>query len=606
VKLPEIEEGPVQESSSSFAGLNAAQKQAANTFEQGLSVFGQEMVKSQHNRAAADLLSGLESAQLDLRTKKTISTSDLRTALGPSFDSLPPEIKAQTTRQVLNPNTGEMESQERNDIPMFSVAGSIYDVRAKKALQDSLSHFSSSGWAADFADSAQREIVSQKKTLSLKAMEDAHNFLQEQDTTSAIDLANSGKFDLARQVIAGSNTMDLKHKVDLNGHVDKIEQTRPLYEALRTGDIGTMAKQLVALGDAKQFTKLSPQERDAFTNRLESEIKAFQDGLARADDQKLKANAESGWNGIFQKERQGVLPSYADIPMPGTVHATEQKEMIAYVDKLNKGERPETDMKLYAGLADLASKDRTKFTATNLLAYRNRLSDADFKHFVDLQVGLKGGNPEAYDHFQTTDEEINTQLGSKEYSIDAKDKGNAEKVGFIKTLVQHELAISQEQNNGKPLGLEERNGVIRNTLKANIDPRHDKWLFGMGTEGSHILGMEAGVDMASAATFQKAVSQLDPGSMSGIDSDSKVKALKKHYADYQKFEPSIERAWQVQRGKNISPDDAVRVWYWTKANYSRLEGALRKDGAFVQGDDALNNERITNLAVQEVLRKLGR
>jgi hypothetical protein len=99
--------------------------------------------------------------------------------------------------------------------------------------------------------------------------------------------------------------MDLKHKVDLSSHVDKIEQTRPLYEALRTGDIGTMAKQLVALGDAKQFTKLSPQERDAFTNRLESEIKAFQDGLARADDQKLKANAEAGWNGIFQKERGG-------------------------------------------------------------------------------------------------------------------------------------------------------------------------------------------------------------------------------------------------------------------------------------------------------------
>jgi hypothetical protein len=36
-----------------------------------------------------------------------------------------------------------------------------------------------------------------------------------------------------------------------------------------------MAKLLVALGDEKQFTKLSEEERLSFTNRLESEINAF-------------------------------------------------------------------------------------------------------------------------------------------------------------------------------------------------------------------------------------------------------------------------------------------------------------------------------------------
>jgi hypothetical protein len=55
-------------------------------------------------------------------------------------------------------------------------------------------------------------------------------------------------------------------------------------------------------------------------------------------------------------------------------------------------------------------------------------------------------------------------------------KSNAEKVGFIKTLVQHELAIAQEQNNGKPLSLEERRRRDLETLKANIDPRKEKWL----------------------------------------------------------------------------------------------------------------------------------
>jgi hypothetical protein len=610
MKLPEIEDTtPVEDVSSGYGRMAQAQAQASSVFEQGLSAYGQELIKSQHNRAAADLLGGLESTQIDLRSRKTISTQELRDELGPDFDKLPPEIKDQTTKRGLNRETYEPETQDRDDIPMFAVAGSIFDSRAKRLLAASTSKFSSSGWAARFQDDAQHEILQQKMALSRHTMEDMHNYLQEEDTKSAIDLANSGQFDAARQVVKGSRTMDLKHATDLNDHIEKIEQTRPIYEALRTGNIADMAKMLPALGDEGQFTKLNPEERQSFTHRLESEIDAFQRGVKQAGEDKLKANAEAGWNDIFTKERAGASIDYRDIPMPGTVHATAQKEMIEYVDKLNKGERPETDMTLYAGLTDLATKDRQKFSSTNLLNYRNRLSDADFKHFIDLQTGLRGGNPEAYDHFQTTDEAINAQLIDPKYGIDVHDKQNTtiqQKVGYVKTLVQHELAIAQEANGGKPLSLEDRDGVIQSTLKANIDQRKDRWGGVLGKAPSTVLGMEAGVDAAAASTFQKAVNSLDPASMASLDSSAKVKALKKHYEDYQSFEPMIETAWNIQHGKNISPDDAVRVWYWTKSNYQRLEGLLRSGGGYTAGDDATNRERIVNLAVQEVLRKLGR
>jgi hypothetical protein len=598
-KLPEIDyTTPVQESSGSYAQLNEAQKQTANVFAQGFHAFGTELVKSQSNRAAADLLSGLENATIDLRTQKTISASQLKAALGSDYDSLPPEIKAQTTQSVLNPETGAYEDKDREDIPMFAVAGHIFDARSKKLLADSVSKFSSAGWAAEFQDKAAQEILQKKMNLSLHTMYDAHEFLQQQDAGSAIDAANAGAFGQAKQILAGSRAMNPKTRLELESHVDKIQQTRPLYEALRTGNVADMAKLLPALGDEKQFTKLSGEERLSFTNRLESEIKSFYDGIRKADDTQLHANAEQGWNGIFAKERARQPVSYQDIPMPGTVKADAQKAMIEYVDKLNKGEKPETDWRLYAGLLDQARTDRQKFASTNVLNYRNRLADPEFKQLLDLQMGIKGGNPDAYDHFQTTDEAIDTRLRMGPYKIDPKDKDKQDQVGYVKTQVQRALAREQEAKGGKPLSLEDRDRVIDATLKDTIDPRKEGFIF---NDAASIPAFKAGVSPTVASTFQKAVTALYPREMAG-DADKKVKKLKEQYEDYNAIEPHIEKAWMIQRGKAIDPNDAVQAWYYIRMNRDRLEGTLRSSGE-LSGNKAAQDFKVTNLAIYELLQR---
>lgn len=597
MKLPEIDEGPVQESSPFLGQIAGASKELAGTLQAGLHAYGQELIKSQNNRAAADLLSGLENTSLDLRSRKTISTQELRDALGPDYESLPPEIKSQTVKMEANPATGEFETNDRSDIPMFSVAGAIFDAKAKKLLKDSTANFSSSGWAAEFQDHAQHEILQQKMLMSRHQMYEAHEFLQAQDTSTAIDLANAGRFADARQVASSSRTMDGAHKVQLEDHITKIEQTRPLYEALRTGDIGTMAKMLPALGDPKQFTKLKDEERLSFTNRIEAEIKGFQDGVSKAEEQRLKATSEAGWNGIFEKERAGQPVSYADIPMPGSIHAEQQKAMIDYVDKLNKGEKPETEWPLYAGLLDTA-RDRKKFANVDLLKYRNRLADPEFKQLLDLQLGMKGGNPDAYDHFVNTDEAINLRLSSPPYKIDVHDKDKAPLIGLVKTQVQKALASAQESNNGKPLGLEDRDAVIDRAVRENVDPRKEGMIW---DTAASVPAYEAHVPPSIAATFRRAVANLDSA---GMKKDSK-KAMEEQYKDYTFYEPMIERAWQTQRGKDVNPDDAVRSWYHLKANWTRLEGILRSTGGWVD-NEAVRKERLANLAVDEVLRKLGR
>lgn len=601
-RLPEIEYNtPVQSSSGAYAGLEDAQKRAAATFETGLHSMGAELLKTEHNRAAADLLSGLESAQVDLRQNKTISTSQLRAELGADYDALPAEIKRQATKSVFNTATGQTEDQDREDIPMFAVAGHIFDARAKKLMADSATKFSSSGWAADFQDAAAKEVLQKKMNLSLHTMYDANEYFQAQAVSSAVDLANAGDYKGAMNVLNTSRTLNPKIKVEAESHVEKITQTRPLYEALRTGNIAEMARFLPALGDQKQFTKLNEEERVSFTHRFESEIKAFSDGLKRSAEEQMKATAENGWNGIFSKERtintDGSRPAITlgDIPAPGTVKAEDQKSMIAYVNKINEGARPETDWKLWTGLVDM-SKDRAKFAQMNLLQYRDRLADPEFKQLFEMQQGMKGGNPDAYDHFQTTDEAINLQLAAQPYGIDSHDKDNATRIGFVKTQIQHALATEQLRNGGKPLALEERDALIGRTIKATVDTRKDAWLGFVPFTGSaaDVPSLKAGVNPTIAAMFQQAVTSLNPKEMGGSGSD-RVKMLRTQYEDYGKYEPAIEKAWSLMRGKVIAPNDAVQVWYYLSKNRSRLEAGL-------SGSDEEKRRKVTALAIDELLR----
>lgn len=597
MKLIPIEETPVPDASGALGQKSAAVQQANQVFEQGMVEVTKEIVKSQHYQAAADLATGLESAKQDLLTNKTISNQQLKDALGGQYDSLPPEIKQLTTKPVFNPVTQQMEDTDREDIPMYAVAGHIFAARADKALNDAAGNFTGGGWADEFKAQGEKEIAGQKMALSRSMIKDMQEHLTEQNTTAAINLANAGRPEQARAVLAGDRVMDLKHKDLVLKQVDKITQEKPLYDALRTNNISDMARALTQLGDNDQYTSLNPEERQSFTHRMEAEIDAFQRRVKGAGDEMKKSAAEDGWNGIFTKERNGERVSNSDIPMPGVVTAEAQKSMISYVATLNKGERPATDWSLYAGLLE-QSKDRTKFMNTNLMNYRDRLGDTEFKQLLEIQMGLKGGNPEAYDHFQTTDEAINARLLGDAYKIDPHDKDNAAKLGYIKTLVQHDLASAQETNNGKPLSLEERDATIDKSLAANIDPRKEKWA-GLSHDAATINAADAGIPASTASDFRKAVAGIND-KFSAMEPAKKTAELKKQYEDYASSEPAIERAFNVLAGKMPNQTQAIQAWAHYKQNYERLRHSLLAGGGF-SDDPKIRDFRIASMAVNELL-----
>jgi hypothetical protein len=593
-KLPEIDFGGAvsREGSSAIGQDNESRRAAFKVFEQGFTVMGQEVVKSQMQRGMADVSRGLNDLEIDLDTNRTYSTKDIRDKLGAAYDSLAPAVKSQLTRKVQDPQTGQMIEQDREDIPSWLVTGPIYDEQSKRILKDASQGFNSEGWAAEFQDKMQQEIAARKLKLGEKQLKEFHQYITEADTSNAIDLANTGNFNVARVVVKNSRSMDLEHKEKVLDHIDKIEQVYPVYEALRRQDYGSMAAYLGKLNDPKEFTKLSPQERTAFSDRLKSEINQFDLAARKAAEEKVKAVAEAGWNNIFSKERAGVPVSYADIPPPGTIHAEAQKEMIGYVDKLNKGEKPETDWGVYAGLLQTA-RDPKELAKIDLMMYRNKLADPEFKQLLEMQLGLKGkGDPDAYDTFQTTDEAINFRL--RQRNVDPSDKGDEslKKVGQLKTIIQHELASEQRAKNGQKLDVQTRDGVIDRVLNREIDPKAGF------LDSTSVPTYKAGVPASMASSFRSAVQALDPKGMS--TKGGRVKSLQEHLKDFNFYTPTIERAWQVQAGGNILPDDSVKVWYRLKSQWGSLEGRLRATGGWTE-DASLRQKRLVQLAVQEIL-----
>lgn len=577
MKIPEIDSIGVQDRTSAPAVVGQAQSKALETFASGFEQIGKEMVRSQQQKAAADLSSRLNSIEQEIAANKTVSTQYVREKLGGSLDSLPPEIRSQVTSQGLDVRTGQVQEFDRNDIPMFAVAGAIYDEQAKKALSSASQNITLGGWAKDFQDQAGEHIAQRKSKVTMEAIKDSVAHIATQDTQTALDFANAGDFAGARNTIATSRAMDADHKDKLNNQIDKLEEIRPVYEALQRDDYGSMAVFLGKLNDPKEFTKLSPEERNQFTDRLKAEIKQFQDSVRKENDRLLKANADAGWNGIFTKVRTGEPISYRDIPPPGMIPADEQKAMIEYIDNKKKGVEVKTDLALYDSLTRTARTDPEAFSQIPLTALINRLSPADFKHFSDLQAHPPG----AYDDFVNTDEAIEMKLPKQLAKSEVKDSPDKQAmVGQVKQIVQHELA-----GLGHRASLKERDDIIDKVIKDNVkvDP--------------HWYGDRVKVDTSVPPKYVVALRRVSNDLGFGASSEG----IRRTYQDFTNYEDGITSAWAPQaRGQRLSVDHSLGVYGYLKSHLGEIDAELRRVGKLT-GKDQIDNPLRAALAVQGYL-----
>jgi hypothetical protein len=601
MKLPEIDfNAPVPDSSRAPLMADEARRRAFQVVQKGLEAFGQELAKSQRQRAGADLAQSLNDIEAELDANPTVSTKWIKERLGGSLDGLPPELRSQVTEQGLDLNTGEIVEMDKEDIPSWIVASHIYDARSKQAISSATRNVSM-GQAADFEEAARAEVITRKAKINERAMKAGLQYMMQTQTESALTLANAGRFDGpggARDTVEKSRAMDPAYKAKLMEHIDKIEQVRPVYEALQRDDYATMTEFIGKLNDPKEFSKLEPQERAAFSDRLKSEVKQFQERIKKEKDDTLKRNAtefvdatgqRTGWNPIFEKVREGKAVSYRDIPPPGTIAPDEQKQMIEYIDNRRKGVEPKTDLTLYAALTDLARNKPEEFASLSIPALINRLSPADFKHFVDLQAKPPGASQ--FDDFVSTDEAINSKLSAPTeqggYGFDLKKmKDDSEiqgQVGHLKSLIQHEIAAL-----GHRPSLTERDDIIERVLKNEVQTTKHWW------RSDERKVSTLGVPPKYVVALRRVSADLGYG--------LSAEGLKQTYTDFAFYESGITQAWGPLAGtrRKLTPDLALGAYGYLKANWSAIDAELRRVGKLT-GNNEIDNANRTALAVQGFL-----
>jgi hypothetical protein len=223
-----------------------------------------------------------------------------------------------------------------------------------------------------------------------------------------------------------------------------------------------------------------PKLQDATMERVTRLNSLYLQAKGQAEDISFKQGYEALTD---PKNLRGIdgIPSKTLAALP----PERQNTLRAYAASMTKREEPATDWGQYYKLQALASSEATRdgFVKTNLLDYRMKLSNTEFKELVKLQSDLreKSGNADASAKVLTgissREDVVNESLAGlgidpRPYTVkDGVATVNPPAVAFRRLVDQ--AVIAQQQATGKPVGPEDVRKisdklVMQQTVK---DPR---------------------------------------------------------------------------------------------------------------------------------------
>jgi hypothetical protein len=273
---------------------------------QGLTAYGQELVRGQGIEANLNLTKGLDEAERFIRERPAISVAELKERLGEErFARLDPAIREQPLVKKKDPATGK-EYEEPADVPTWAVADVLFDVEAERALGGAEKQITvGRGWQGRFREVAAGEIQSRKARLNQVQLEALHAFTADTRKRQIIEAAESGDFGPAGDLenLGGAGAMlnasvrvlGAEGMAQLREQVLVIKQTKPVYDALRMVQVPAYREEglkqldlaLASLGDPSKFTSLKPEGQAA----LASQVRAAADAVRGLENQRAAAAA---------------------------------------------------------------------------------------------------------------------------------------------------------------------------------------------------------------------------------------------------------------------------------------------------------------------------
>lgn len=247
---------------------------------------------------------------------------------------------------------------------------------------------------------------------------------------SAID---AGKLDYAREYmkqigaeLTPQARLQLTKTLDAGDFEARAQDNTDQFLAQSGGD---SAK---ALAMARE--KLSGKDEDAVVQRIKA-IDAEREALR---ERAQRNAADAAWKYVASGKA----------PPPSVMAALDGKDQVAIRKALTDGPAQKTDPNVYYALTQAAVND-PNFKTEDLRRYTDRLTPADFKHFVDLQA--KTGKPGDADQVAT----VGQQKEAIVKTLDLK----GEKAGIFMQQADRALFAAQQEK-GSALNQGERQKVL--------------------------------------------------------------------------------------------------------------------------------------------------
>lgn len=282
MKLPDIEYGaPVPDRTRAIGLVDDAQRQAAATLQNGLRAFGQELVKTQHQKAAVQLASDLAAFEQDLSSRTTVTPEWVREQLGEQADSLLQSagIREQLVHRTIDPVTGQPVELERKGIPTWVVAGAIYDKRSKDLVGKAMEGITvGDGWKSAFQEATAGDLVQSRARFQAKQLDAMHQDLKQEQDSNLEALMRLGRFGQAISWLDSSSAFDPGEKAKRQERILAVEQ-----ESQWKDDAQTLARKAVAGALFEGSARVDPAKAQANLDaELEKRPAAFR-LLARSE-----------------------------------------------------------------------------------------------------------------------------------------------------------------------------------------------------------------------------------------------------------------------------------------------------------------------------------
>jgi hypothetical protein len=297
LKLPSISYGSVPDTvAPAAAQAGASVQRLGGVVEQGLTAFGQELVKTQTQQASVDLSKRLSAVEQGIRSSPYVPVSKLKEQFGEDLSGLPEDVRGHVQQiadsapkpppQDYDPTQGPTRPPPDSDplIPTWAVAGSIYEKQAKEALGKATVHITTgAGWQGAFRHNAMAHVVERQGRLNLEQSQALLSYLGDTHKRQATEAAAAGDFGLAHSIINGSEALPPQEKGALRHQVGVLADTKGAYDAMRMVAVpATTARglelvdeELARVNDPKSFVSLTPREREVLAHELSASSKAY-------------------------------------------------------------------------------------------------------------------------------------------------------------------------------------------------------------------------------------------------------------------------------------------------------------------------------------------